>query len=74
MAHMYRETNGWIESMLDDESEETEEVRELARELRRRIRILYGQLIGWTGNPSADQKAQIRFLADAKEQIAARIP
>ncbi len=54
---MYRETNGWIESMLDDESEDTKEVRELARELRRRIRILYGQLIGWTGNPSADQKA-----------------
>ena len=74
MADMYRETNGWIETMLDDDSEDTKEVRELARELRRRIRILYGQLIGWTGNPSADQKAQIRFLADAKELLAAWIP
>ncbi len=76
-AELYRQTNGWIESILaaqeEEESEERETVRKLVRELRRRIQIFYGQVEGWTGRPSQDQRALLSYLEDARDQLAPRV-
>ena len=72
LASMYRETNGWVETFFAGRSEDDEpgDDEKLVRELRRRIGILYGQLSGWTGSPTADQKTQVQFLADAMETLS----
>ena len=63
LASMYRETNGWVETFFAGRSEDDEpgDDEKLVRELRRRIGILYGQLSGWTGSPTADQKTKCSF-------------
>ena len=77
LASLYRETNGWIEQMVadasDDEDAEPSDNHKLASELRRRVQILYGQIMGYTGSLTADQKAQMRFLTEARDTIAARL-
>ena len=72
LASMYRETNGWVETFFAGRSEDDEpgDDEKLVRELRRRIGILYGQLSGWIGSPTADQKTQVQFLADAMETLS----
>ncbi len=40
---------------------------------RRKIRILYEQLLGWTGSPTDDQKAQIPFFDNGIQQLGPRV-
>jgi hypothetical protein len=72
LAGAYRESNSWVETALAAEGEPDEarktRNREL-RELRRRIANLYGEILAWTGEPTADQKQQIRFLEEAKNRL-----
>jgi hypothetical protein len=72
LAAAYRESNSWVETALAAEGEPDEarktRNREL-RELRRRIANLYGEILAWTGEPTADQKQQIRFLEEAKNRL-----
>jgi hypothetical protein len=74
LGEMYREVNAGIERSLAREGERSDRDRateKLLRELRRRVRILYGEILAWTGEPTDDQKEQVRFLADAKRRLEA---
>jgi photosystem II stability/assembly factor-like uncharacterized protein len=68
LGEMYRRTNSWVEKALAAEADPGPPTKEL-KELRRRLRILYGEIGAWTGEPTEDQKAQMRFLADAMRRI-----
>jgi len=76
LASMYRETNGWVETFFAGRSEDDDpgDDEKLVRELRRRIGILYGQISGWTGSPTADQKTQVQFLTDAMDTLSPGSP
>ncbi|MGH9322242.1 MAG: WD40/YVTN/BNR-like repeat-containing protein [Vicinamibacteria bacterium] len=65
LSRMYRETNSWVETALAAE----QNAREL-KELRRRIANFYGEIQAWTGEPTSDQKEQMKFLAEAKATLA----
>ena len=52
---------------------ESAELSRLTGELRRRIQTLYGGVSGWTGGPTADQQAQMKFFAELIEQIRPRL-
>ncbi|HSF16161.1 MAG TPA: hypothetical protein VLK65_11470 [Vicinamibacteria bacterium] len=65
----YRTVNGWMKQLESQEAEDVDKTRKLVRELRRRIQNLYQQIIGWTGAPTEDQRAQIQFLRDAMTQL-----
>jgi photosystem II stability/assembly factor-like uncharacterized protein len=72
LGAIYREVNGWIEKALAREGERSEDQKaeeKLFRELRRRVRILYGEILAWTGEPTDDQKEQMRFLGEAKKRL-----
>jgi hypothetical protein len=60
---MYTDTNARVE-----ENGEGDKQKQL-RELRRRIRNLYGDIQAYTGEPTSDQKTQIQFLRDAMGRI-----
>jgi hypothetical protein len=68
LATMYREANSTLASLLE-RKEGAEEAQKLFRELRRRIVILYDEIGSFTGEPTEDQKAQIRYLADARARL-----
>jgi hypothetical protein len=76
LASMYRETNGWVETFFAGRSEDDDpgDDEKLVRELRRRIGILYRQISGWTGTPTADQKTQVQFLTDAMDTLSPGSP
>jgi len=74
LRSLYEESNTMIETLLEEEEEDPVALRELLREHRRRTRILYGQILGWTGSPTADQREQIRFLTETKQTLASRMP
>jgi photosystem II stability/assembly factor-like uncharacterized protein len=69
LGRMYRETNARVEKSLAAGAEVEPMTKDL-KELRRRLRILYGEIGAWTGEPTEDQKAQMRFLADAMATTA----
>lgn len=58
----------------DDVSlEDADELKDLVFELRRRIRILYDQIRGWTGRPTEEQQAQIQHLAEVSREMQTRL-
>jgi photosystem II stability/assembly factor-like uncharacterized protein len=63
LSSMYAETNARVE-----ENGESERQKQL-RELRRRIRNLYGDIAAYTGEPTEDQKTQMQFLRDAMTRL-----
>jgi photosystem II stability/assembly factor-like uncharacterized protein len=63
LGSMYTDTNARVE-----ENGEGDKQKQL-RELRRRIRNLYGDIQAYTGEPTSDQKTQIQFLRDAMGRI-----
>ncbi|MFQ5742379.1 MAG: WD40/YVTN/BNR-like repeat-containing protein [Acidobacteriota bacterium] len=52
---------------------ESKELRRLTSELRRRIRTLYAAISGWTGGPTVDQQAQMRFFAELIGKLRSRV-
>jgi hypothetical protein len=49
------------------------ELHELTFELRRRLRMLYGDVDGWTGRPTEEQRAQMNYLARAAVELDRRV-
>jgi photosystem II stability/assembly factor-like uncharacterized protein len=72
LGGMYRQTNTWVETALAAGSDSGATTKEL-KELRRRLRILYGEIGAWTGEPTEDQRAQMKFLADAMGRMESRV-
>jgi hypothetical protein len=79
---MYSSANSLVESVVEveDKLEKLEEPPEKAEdearrlhkmtfELRRRIRMLYGDVEGWTGPPTDEQRAQMTYLLEAMSQL-----
>jgi photosystem II stability/assembly factor-like uncharacterized protein len=62
-----------IESSPEAAAVEAMELRRLTFELRRRIGGLHRSISGWTGVPTAGQKAQKAYLTDAMSRIRPRV-
>jgi Sortilin, neurotensin receptor 3, len=73
LAAMYRESNETIASLLEpgtDAGAEAARSLKLFRELRRRIVNLYEEVSDWTGEPTEDQRAQVRYLVEARRKLS----
>jgi hypothetical protein len=62
-----------IESPPEDTADEAKELHRLTFELRRRLGGLHRDISGWTGVPTAGQKAQMEYLTDAMTRIQPRV-
>jgi hypothetical protein len=62
-----------LESPPQDTEERAEELHKLTFELRRRIGMLYGDMGGWTGPPTEEQRAQMKYLSDGAKQLEPRV-
>ncbi len=73
ISELYRRSNDGVATLIDAEESDRVALRTLFRELRRRTAILYGQILGWTGSPTADQREQMRFLRETVDVLASRL-
>jgi hypothetical protein len=67
LGKLYRDVNAAVESSPGAGGDAAR--GKLLRELRRRAGILYGEILAWTGEPTEDQKEQVRFLGEAKRRL-----
>ena len=70
VAAIYRSSNDSVARLLEQERDD--DLLELFRELRRRSRNLYGELLGWTGSPTTDQGARIEFFEETLQALTER--
>ncbi len=68
LGGMYREANSTVRFLVG-RKDEAESSLKLFRELRRRIANLYDEIGAWTGEPTEDQKAQIRYLVETRRKL-----
>ncbi len=71
LAALYERANRWVARLIEARPEESEPdaLEKRVRELRRRARLLYGQVMDWTGPLTRDQQAQLAFLRRVAEQV-----
>ncbi len=86
LGSMYESVNGWVADLLPEKpadgdisaspdmaSDEEKSVLKLTRELRRRIRVLYGQVTSWTGPMTDDQVSQRQYFEDMMGLLEPRV-
>jgi photosystem II stability/assembly factor-like uncharacterized protein len=68
LAATYRGASATVASLLERKEAAPDSLKRF-RELRRRIVILYEEISDWTGEPTEDQGAQARYLADTRRTL-----
>ncbi len=62
-----------MENPPQETKDQAAELHKLTFELRRRLHMLYGDVDGWTGRPTEEQRAQMDYLAKAAAELENRV-